>query len=81
MAIIGATLDQSYNHDLTLPDGRKLSDLDRFTLARALIALGIRVDVSTPHYESVARYRKHIEELGKQAEAKWRANPTEVGSP
>jgi hypothetical protein len=50
--------------DLTLPDGRRCVDLDRFDLARALVALGVvGVDAGTGIAESLRLYSAHLETI------------------
>ena len=49
---------------LTLPDGRRCVDLDRFDLARALVALGVAgVDAGTGIADSLRLYSAHLEEI------------------
>jgi hypothetical protein len=47
-----------------LPDGRRCVDLDRFDLARALVALGVAgVDAGTGISDSLRLYSAHLEEI------------------
>ena len=49
---------------LTLPDGRRCVDLDRFDLARALVALGVAgVDAGTGITDSLRLYSAHLETI------------------
>lgn len=49
---------------LTLPDGRRCVDLDRFDLARALVAFGVSgVDAGTGIADSLRLYSAHLEEI------------------
>ena len=49
---------------LTLPDGRPCMDLDRFDLARALVAFGVSgVDAGTGISDSMRLYSAHLETI------------------
>ena len=49
---------------LELPDGRRCVDLDRFDLARALVALGVAgVDAGTGIADSLRLYSEHLETI------------------
>ena len=49
---------------LTLPSGAQCDNLDRFDLARALVALGVSgVDVSTGIADSLRLYSAHLETI------------------
>jgi hypothetical protein len=59
---------------LTLPDGRRCVDLDRFDLARALVALGVAgVDAGTGISDSLRLYNSHLEEIKTAAVNSYRA--------
>jgi hypothetical protein len=49
---------------LTLPDGRQCQGLDRFDLARALVALGVHgVDAGSGIADSLRLYSAHLETI------------------
>jgi hypothetical protein len=49
---------------LTLPSGAQCDNLDRFELARALVALGVAgVDAGTGIADSLRLYTAHLEEI------------------
>ena len=53
---------------LRLPDGRHCVDLDRFELARALVALGVAgVDAGTGIADSLRLYSEHLETIKTDA--------------
>src|ERR1035441_4896721 len=59
---------------LTLPDGRHCVDLDRFELARALVALDVAgVDAGTGIADSLRLYSAHLEEIKGAAVRSYRA--------
>jgi hypothetical protein len=59
---------------LTLPDGRRCVDLDRFDLARVLVALAVAgVDAGTGIADSLRLYSVHLEEIKGAAVRSYRA--------
>lgn len=59
---------------LALPDGRLCAGLDRFELARALVALGVPgVDAGTGIVDSLNLYNAHLEKIKTKAVAAYSA--------